>query len=383
MNKNKDFYKNHKATKATFKRNQFVIFIYICLIAIVTFTIITINSTSAETNNRILLYKTPEYPFAPTNVTEIQYCDNCHTNEMPDTWVTVEVDSQTNDEITYFITGSDIFDGEEGWGVFDPLENNIENGFNSGYFTLQKDGRTYRAYWVDNGTGGTGEGGGGSAFIDVKTPNDPPSDPIIDGPTSGSVGETLTYTFFSIDKEGNTIRYYVDWGDGTYEDWSIPYESGKVVTKSHSWLDTGTYTIKIQAQDTHQSKSNWSSFDVDIISEAKLKIRLKAFSIGKVCATIKNAGAGNISNIKWNITVNGGIFRLLFKRINANASGIIENLGEGDKQVVCTPGKSIILRFGLAKVTVTATIGEKEFTHKQLVLVIGRLIFARPRLLGI
>ena len=381
MNKNKIFYKNNEARQATFKKSQFVIFMCICLIAIVSLTMITINSTSAGPMERVL-YKTPEFPYAPANSTEIQYCDICHTNEMPNTSISVSIDSQTTSEITYFVNGSDTYDGEEGWGVFDPLENNIANGNYSGYFTLQKDGQTYRVFWVDNGTGGTGESGGGSAYEDIITPNNPPSDPTIDGPTSGSAGESLSYTFFSTDSEEDDIFYYVDWGDGTFEDWFGPYSSGEILTKSHSWSDPGTYTIKIKARDGHGAESGWSSFDVEITTEPKLKIRLKVFSIGKVCATIKNTGTGNVSDINWNITVKGGIFRLT-KRINANASGIIETLGEGDKQVVCTPGKSIILRFGLAKVTVTATIGEKTFNNNQLVFVIGRLIFARPKLLGI
>ncbi|KYK30506.1 MAG: hypothetical protein AYK22_03705 [Thermoplasmatales archaeon SG8-52-3] len=381
MNKNKDFYKNKEASKATFKRSQFVIFMSICLIAIVAFTMISIASTSSDPMERVL-YKIPESPFAPANSTEIQYCDTCHTNEMPDTWMTVEIDSQTTDQITYSVTGSDTYDGEEGWGVFDPLENNIANGLNSGLFTLNKDGKAYRAFWVDNGTGGTGEGGGGSAFYDIITPNDPPTDPTIDGPTSGSVGETLTYTISSTEPQGHDIFYKVDWGDGTEDDWIGPYSSGEEVTVSHSYSQTGTFTIKVQARDEFGALSDWSDFIVEITTEPKLKIKLKAFSIGKVCAVIKNAGTGNVSDINWNITVKGGTFRLI-KRINANATGVIGNLGQKDKEVVCTLPKSITLRFGLARVTVTATIGENEFTNKQFVFVFGRFIFARPKILGI
>lgn len=380
-NKNKRFITNNEASKASFKRSQFVMLMFVCLIAIVAFTIINIESTSAD-NVKKTLFETPQRPFGPTNLTEIQYCDSCHTNEMPDTWITVTVDSETTSEITYSVTGSDIFDGEEGWAVFDPQQNNIDNAFNSGTFTLSKDGKTYRVFWVDNGTGGTGEGGGGSAFTDILTPNDPPTDPDIDGPKSGSVGQSLKYNFSSTDSQEDKIYYYIKWGDGTVEDWFGAYNSGQIATKSHSWSDTGTYTIEIKARDEHGAESNWSPYDVEITTEPELKIRLKVFSIGKVCATITNTGAGNLSDVNWNVTVKGGIFRL-FKRINANASGIIDSLGEGEKQVVCTPGKSIILRFGLAKVTVTVTIGENTYNYKQLVLVIGRLIFARPRLLGI
>jgi hypothetical protein len=381
-NKNKRFYKNHETSQLSFKRSQFVILMCICLFAIVAFTMVNIESTSADTIER-MLYKTSENLFDPLNITEIQYCDNCHADEMPDTWVSVTVDSETTSEITYYVSGSDIFDGEEGWGVFDPLENNIAHGFNSGYFTLSKDGRTYRVFWVDNGTGGTGEAGGGSAYKDITTPNNPPSDPIIDGPTSGNVSESLIYSFVSTDEEEHNIFYTVKWGDGHEEDWFGPNPSGVKVTKSHTWSEPGTYKIEAKARDTNQAESNWNSFIVEISSqpqEPKLKIRLKMINIGRVCATVENVGTGNLSDISWNISVKGGIFRLI-KRINSKGNDTIDTLAVGEKKVVCTPEKSIILKFGIAKVTVTATVGEQTFTHRQYVLVIGRLIFARPLLL--
>lgn len=383
MLRRKRFWRSHEVRQGPFKKDkkgQLVILMCIGLIVIVAFTMMDIQLASAEITEKTL-YKTPEYPMAPTNISELQYCDTCHLNDMPDTWITVTVDSQTPGDITYYVTGSsEKFEGIEGWAVFDPLENNKANGFNSGYFTLPKDGQTYRVFWVDNGTAEDPEEPGGSAYTEIIPLNDAPSTPTIDGPTSGEPGTSYTYNFVSTDENGNDISYYIKWGDGSTTDWTAFQASGTPYSESHIWSETGTYTIEAKARDTHGAESEWGTLTVEISSAPDLKIRLKVINIGKVCATIQNKGLGSISDINWNVSVEGGLFRLI-KRINANGNGTIETLGAGEKQVVCTPEKSIILRFGIAKVTVTATIGEKTFTHNQFVLVTGRLIFARPLLL--
>jgi PKD repeat protein len=215
----------------------------------------------------------------------------------------------------------------------------------------------------------------------VEKPNQPPSAPIITGPTNGKIETSYDYSFVSTDPEDDDIaEYVINWGDDIEETFTGPYTSGVSYDAGHTWTEQGIYTLKAKAKDTKGAESDWGILTVVISSEPKLKIRLKMLSIGQVSATIENVGEGSLSDINWNITVNGGIFRLI-KRINVNSNGIIETLGVGEKQQISTLKKSIILRFCVAKVTVTATIGEQTFTHDQYVLVIGRLIFARPLLL--
>ena len=60
---------------------------------------------------------------------------------------------------------------------------------------------------------------------------------------------------------------------------------------------------------------------------------------------------------------------------------LLKDEKKAEKIVVSTHDKSIILKFCIARVTVTATVGEKLFTHDQFVVVIGRFVFARPLLL--
>ena len=144
MKRNKGFWRNNKKHKLSFNKNQFATVMCIGLIAIVAFAMMDIQLASADP-------------------TETVYCDDegCHLNDEPTVWISLTVDSQTATDITYQVTGSDIYDGEEGWAVFDPLQNNLACGFDSGSFTIPADDKTYRVFWVDNST----DEGPGSATL--------------------------------------------------------------------------------------------------------------------------------------------------------------------------------------------------------------------------
>ena len=85
----------------------------------------------------------------------------------------------------------------------------------------------------------------------IKYPggNQPPTINI-SGPTSGEAGVEYNYTFLIIDPEGDDVWFYVDWGDGTAEEWIGPYESGVEVTTRKVWYENGTYEIKAKARDS-------------------------------------------------------------------------------------------------------------------------------------
>lgn len=97
-----------------------------------------------------------------------------------------------------------------------------------------------------------------------STGNEPPSDPIITGPSSGSTGESLTFKFTSIDPDGDQVSYFVQWGDGTDTGWFGPFASGAQQSKSHSWGDQGTFTIKAKAKDTNGAESGWTDHIITI-----------------------------------------------------------------------------------------------------------------------
>ena len=86
----------------------------------------------------------------------------------------------------------------------------------------------------------------------VRVEYQPPTKPIIDGPTSGKVGVEYTYTFNSTDRDGEYCVCYVDWGDGSteivYPTWYNPEESGPGIA-NHSWDKKGNYVISAIAED--------------------------------------------------------------------------------------------------------------------------------------
>jgi hypothetical protein len=91
---------------------------------------------------------------------------------------------------------------------------------------------------------------------------DRPSNPHISGETEGKIGESYTYEFSSSDPDGDDIYYYIEWGDGNFEDWIGPYDSGEVITMDHTWDEINTYTIKAKAKDTKGLESDWGSLTV-------------------------------------------------------------------------------------------------------------------------
>ncbi len=93
-----------------------------------------------------------------------------------------------------------------------------------------------------------------SVFIDS-----PPATPVApSGPILGLVGVEYTYATSTTDPENDPVYYKWDWGDGTVSDWLGPFNSGVVVTASHSWSVGDDYQIKVKAKDTYPLESAWS-----------------------------------------------------------------------------------------------------------------------------
>ena len=98
-------------------------------------------------------------------------------------------------------------------------------------------------------------------YVDQGAPNRP----LIEGNTSGKVGNKYNYTFITIDPDGDDVYYYIDWGDNTNSGWIgyySPYSSGVAVIKAHKWNNQGTYTIKAKAKTIGGEESEWSNFTV-------------------------------------------------------------------------------------------------------------------------
>ncbi|MEJ2558516.1 MAG: PKD domain-containing protein, partial [Anaerolineae bacterium] len=85
-----------------------------------------------------------------------------------------------------------------------------------------------------------GAGGSDTAVVEVYAANQPPK-AVIEGPASGLVGETLTFSGSgSSDSDGTIVTYAWDFGDGTTAD---------QVKVSHSYSKAGRYQVTLTVTD--------------------------------------------------------------------------------------------------------------------------------------
>ena len=94
--------------------------------------------------------------------------------------------------------------------------------------------------------------------------NIPPSSPHIIGPISGKAGEEYEYTFVSNDPDGDDIFYYIDWGDGQYEEWAGPYHSDEAIKLTHTFSEKSEYLVQAKAKDIHDVESDWGMLHVSM-----------------------------------------------------------------------------------------------------------------------
>jgi len=78
------------------------------------------------------------------------------------------------------------------------------------------------------------------------------------GPTNCNVNTVYTYSAVTLDPEGDMISYVFDWGDGTNSGWTEFVTSQTPVSLSHTWLKTGTYSIRVKTRDAYGTEGRWS-----------------------------------------------------------------------------------------------------------------------------
>jgi hypothetical protein len=93
--------------------------------------------------------------------------------------------------------------------------------------------------------------------------NNPPSKPVISGPSTGKVNVTYTYSVISTDPDGDVLVYVIDWGDGS-DHTSTPFESGYTISATHLWSVPGFYFLQVYAQDSSNATSDSSMMLVAI-----------------------------------------------------------------------------------------------------------------------
>ena len=104
--------------------------------------------------------------------------------------------------------------------------------------------------------------------------------PVMDflrGGTYVQPGFEVGYSVLAADPNGNDLYYYIDWGDGNVENWIGPHESEAVVTLTHVWENTGSYTVQAKAKDTDGYESEWATLQVSVTKTRNLQFLLKNF----------------------------------------------------------------------------------------------------------
>jgi len=113
-------------------------------------------------------------------------------------------------------------------------------------------------------------------FTTEGIPEQPPSAPTINGPSSGPPGIDYDYVFNSVDPNGDTIRYHIDWGDGGtgLTDFAA---SGTDVTETHMWDEQQTYIIKVYGEDSTGLMGPESTFTVTMPRSRSIRTFIQNF----------------------------------------------------------------------------------------------------------
>ena len=101
-----------------------------------------------------------------------------------------------------------------------------------------------------------------SSVLTVIMSNDPPDKPNTPaGPTIGMTRTSYSYSTNTTDPDGDDVKYGWDWnGDDTVDEWTTNfYPSGRIVNISHTWNTSGTYNVRVRAEDINGALSEFSS----------------------------------------------------------------------------------------------------------------------------
>ncbi len=102
-------------------------------------------------------------------------------------------------------------------------------------------------------------------------PNLPPELPTISGPITGKPEVLYNFTISSNDPDSDILYYFINWSDNSSISKIGPFDSDEEVVISHSWLEKGSYLLKVKAMDYYEDESDWAN---QIINMSKNKIDL-------------------------------------------------------------------------------------------------------------
>jgi len=72
--------------------------------------------------------------------------------------------------------------------------------------------------------------------------------------STGEKGKSYNFKIRSKDPDNDPIRYYIEWGDGTFE-YSDFHPSNEIINLSHLWKKEGVFNFYIYSEDIHGSRN--------------------------------------------------------------------------------------------------------------------------------
>ncbi len=139
----------------------------------------------------------------------------------------------------------------------------------------------------------------GQYHCEIYTWNYQPSVSQPQGPNSGTIGETLSFSVVASDPDGDSVSVRIDWGNGEITDWS------DTTLFSYSWNEPGTYQIKSQVADQwyflnelcHNSLSDWTDpVIITITGIPEIQLSADSLNFGSVYIGLDSTKTVAISN---------------------------------------------------------------------------------------
>jgi hypothetical protein len=94
--------------------------------------------------------------------------------------------------------------------------------------------------------------------------NSPPDAPTIGGKPQGEAGRDHLFSFITTDPDKNPVSFYADWGDGSFENWTMEAASQETVYLLHIWDEQGDYTVSCKARDSLGEESDWATMEISM-----------------------------------------------------------------------------------------------------------------------
>ncbi len=103
----------------------------------------------------------------------------------------------------------------------------------------------------------------------IKIKNEQPNQPDKpSGPLTGYNGVSYMFSTSTVDPDEDSVRYGWDWnGDENIDEWTPYYPSNEIAEIEHIWESTGTYNIKVLAEDNIGDNSVFSDVLTIVLTE--------------------------------------------------------------------------------------------------------------------